>query len=83
MTREEVLVIVRGIFENDFQVHPEQFSWEERLENLHEDFKILVYLVFMEQVLEKRFGQKIPLLEEISASIHTPEDLVQLIMKKL
>ena len=83
MTQEEVSMIIQEIFEDHFQVNPDHFSWEKTIENLHEDLKILAYLVFMEQILEKRFGHKIPLLEKISTSIHTPLDLVQLVMKHL
>lgn len=53
------------------------------MEVLHEDFKLLGYLVFLEQLLHQQFGKKIPLLENCSTAIHTAEDIVNLIIREL
>ena len=64
------------------QFHVEKFDFNKPLEVLHEDFKLLDKLVYLEQLLEKKFQKKIPILENISASVHTPMDIVQLIVNK-
>lgn len=83
MTKEEVAAKVQSVLIQHFSIQASHFSWEQSLETLQVDFKILGYLVFFEQLLEQQFGQKIPLLENISAEIHTPEDVVLLIFNEL
>lgn len=83
MTQAEVAAAVQAILIQHFNIQADEFSWEKPLEALHEDFKILGYLVFLEQLLHQRFGKKIPLLENCSTAIHTPEDIVNLIIKEL
>ena len=79
--QEEVAAIVQSILIEHFKIEPKQFSWETPLEDLGKDFKLLSYLVFLEQLLFQRFGQQIPLLENISTVFHTPRDVVKLIIK--
>jgi len=83
MTKAEVAAAVQAILIRHFNIPADQFSWDKPLEALHEDFKILGYLVFLEQLLHQRFGKKIPLLENCSTAIHTPEDVVELIISEL
>lgn len=83
MTPEEVASTVQSILTQHFKIPLDQFSWEKPLEVLQKDFKILGYLVFLEQLINERFGKKIPLLENISTTFHTPRDLVQLILSEL
>ena len=83
MTPEEVATTVQSILTQYFKIPPDQFSWEQPLEILQKDFKSLGYLVFLEQLLHKQFGKKIPLLENISTTFHTPRDLVQLVLNEL
>jgi hypothetical protein len=83
MTPEEVASTVQSLLTQHFNIPASQFSWDKPLEVLHKDFKILGYLVFLEQLINKRFGKKIPLLENISTTFHTPKDLVQLILNEL
>ena len=83
MTQQEVAEEVKTMLVQHFHVAPERFCWDRPLESLHEDFKILGYLVFLEQLLHHRFGKKIPLLENCSTAIHTPEDVVNMIIKEL
>lgn len=83
MTQAEIASAVQAILIRYFHVPAEQFCWDKPLEALHEDFRILGYLVFLEQLLDQQFGKKIPLLENCSTAIHTAEDVVILIMKEL
>lgn len=83
MTYEEVSTKVRSILIQHFSIQAKRFSWDESLEMQQEQFKILSYLVFLEQLFEQQFGKKIPLLENISAEIHSPKDVVELIIKEL
>lgn len=83
MQYEEVQAIVRSILIRHFNIPPDQFSWEKPLDALQENFQILSYLMFLEQLLQQQFGEKIRLLENISTSFHTPEDIIQLVMNQL
>ena len=83
MTQVEIASAVQAILIRHFNIPAEQFCWDQPLEALHEDFKLLGYLVFLEQLLEQQFGKKIPLLENCNTAIHTAEDVVDLIMREL
>lgn len=83
MTQAEIATAVQAILLRHFHISPEQFGWDKPLEVLHADFKLLGYLVFLEQLLHQQFGKKIPLLENCSTAIHTAEDVVDLIMREL
>ncbi len=83
MTYEEVATAVEAILLDKFNIPPDKFSWEKPLETLQADFKILGYLLFLEQLLHHKFGQKIPLLENVSTTFHTPKDVVHLIINEL
>lgn len=74
---------VQNIFIIHFDIEPEQFSWEKPLEVLQKDFKILSYLVFLEQLIHQHFELNIPLIENISTAFHTPKDILNLINKEL
>lgn len=83
MTQTEVAAAVQAMLIGHFNIPAEQFCWNKPLEALHDDFKILGYLVFLEQLLERQFDKKIPLLENCSTAIHTAEDVVNLIIREL
>ena len=83
MQKTEVGSIVRSLLIHHFDIQPETFSWEKKLEELQANFKILSQLVFLEQLIQKEFGKNIGILEEISTAFHTPEDLVEVIVKSL
>ncbi len=83
MTYDVISATVKSIFTEHFHIQHDQFSWEQPLESLQKDFKILSYLVFLEQLLDKSFKKKIPLIENISTAFHTPRDVVELIMREL
>lgn len=74
---------VQHIFIEHFNISAEQFDWEQPLEALQKDFKILSYLVFLEQLVQQHFELNIPLIENISTAFHTPKDILALINKEL
>lgn len=80
---EEVRYKVHKILIDFFKIDATLLDQEKPLDELQADFKILGYLLFLEQLIHKEFGVKIPLLENISADIHTPEDIVRLTLKEL
>ena len=51
------------------------------LKKMHIWGKILGFLLELERLLQIQFGKEILIIEQISASIYTPEDLVELILK--
>jgi len=83
LAHKKVADTVQSIFIQHFHIAPEHFDWEKPLEELHVDFKILANLVYLEQLIEKEFVEKIPLLENISTAFHTPKDIVELIINEL
>ena len=82
MTKEQVADVVQNTFFRHFNIHPDNFHWERSIEELHADLKMLGNLVFLEQLLEKEFERKIPLLENIATAFHTPRDIVDLIIQE-
>ena len=83
MSREDASKKVQNIFTTHFNIAPDHFDWEKPLESIHEDFKILSYLVFLEQLIQDDFDIDIPIIENISTSFHTPNDILSLIVNEL
>ena len=83
MARETISKQLQLIFVEHFNIPLEQFDWELPLEALNHDFKMLSYLMFLEQLLEQHFAKKIPLMENISTAFHTPKDVLLLINNEL
>lgn len=83
MNQKSTAQKVQYIFIEHFDVKPEKFSWEQPLEALQENFKILSYLVFLEQLIHQQFKVSTPLIENISTAFHTPKDILNLINKEL
>ena len=83
MTHQIVADKIKFLLIRHFNIQPEHFDWEQPLEKLNADFKVLGNLVFLEQLLQKEFDKNIPLLENISTAFHTPRDIVELIIKGL
>jgi|GEM_PF-3720375 len=83
MSKVEVRNALHTILIENFKVDVRSLETNRPLDKLDENFKILGYLIFLEQLINKEFSIAIPLLESISASIHTPEDLVELIVNVL
>jgi len=83
MPKVEVRHTLNSILIDHFEVDSRLLETNRPLEELHENFKILGYLMFLEQLINKEYDMKIPLLESISASIHTPEDIVELIFERI
>jgi hypothetical protein len=81
MNHEKVSEAVRIILIQHFNILDRSFSWEQPLDELQEDFKILDYLIFLERLLQSKFKKEFSLLENISTAIHSPGDIVNLIMK--
>lgn len=83
MAKTNTAVQLQAIFIEHFHIPPEQFDWEQPLEQLHQDFKILSYLVYLEQLIQQQLAIKIPIIENISTGFHTPKDILALINKEL
>lgn len=79
MNREDIKNIVQSILVEHFSVTVTAEMWNTTLENLNKGFKFLDFLRKLEQLLQSRFNKKILLIENISAAIHTPEDIITLI----
>ena len=60
-----------------------EFDWKVPLDALDKQFKLLSYLIYLEQLLEDKLGKKIPLLENINTALHTPNDILSLVMSHL
>ena len=83
MTNENAAEKLQNIFIHHFNIKPDKFNWDIPLEKLNEDFKILSYLVFLEQLIHKNFDNDIPIIENISTTFHSPKDVLNLIINKL
>lgn len=83
MTREDTAQKVQSVFINHFDIAPDKFDWNQSLEALNEDFKILSYLVFLEQLIKNDFETEVPIIENISTAFHTPNDVLALIVNEL
>jgi hypothetical protein len=83
MTHQEISQAVRSILTQHFNIPPDRFSWEEPLEILQQDFKTLKQLMYLEQLLQRQFGDNIQLLENISTAFHTASDVVDLVAREL
>lgn len=83
MAKANTAAQLQSLFIEYFQISPEQFDWEQPLEQLHQDFKILSYLVYLEQLIQQHLGVKIPMIENISTGFHTPKDILALINRML
>ena len=81
MTGQRIAEVIQAVLIQHFNIQPEDFDWNQPLEKLDVNFKILGHLVYLEQLLEKELGTKIPLLENIGTAVHTPNDILELIEK--
>lgn len=79
MNQQNTADIIQSILIQNFNIQPENFDWNQSLEELDSSFKVLGHLVYFEQLLEGEFGKEIPILENITASYHTPKDIAELI----
>ncbi len=81
MQQEKIALIIRSVLLKNFDIPAEQFAWESTLQVLDKQFKILSTLVELEKLLNLQFDKEIALVENIITTIHTPKDIVQLVMK--
>lgn len=80
MSTEDAHRLVKQLFINHFNIKDTQFCWDTPLDELDDDFKVLSYLLFLEQLLHSEFKSKIQILEKVNSSVHTPKDIVNLVL---
>lgn len=83
MSSDKVHDIVEAILLDHFNIKPQDFNWDVPLETMDSDFKLLSYVLFLEQLINKKFNLKVLLLEKINVAIHTPNDVVSIIISEL
>lgn len=83
MSTEDIHLSVKNLFTKHFNIDDTQFCWHAPLDDLDEDFKMLTYLLFLEQLIQSEFKIKILILEKINSSVHTPKDIIKLIENQL
>ncbi|WP_099153875.1 hypothetical protein [Flavilitoribacter nigricans] len=80
MNRPEIAAAVQQIIMDHFKVSSKKFSWNDPLEMLNSDFRILGHLVYLEKLLAQHFGKPIHLIENIGAAHCTASDIVDIIV---
>lgn len=83
MNEADIRSVLKSFLLLRFHVDPQDFEWNKPLQDLHENFKILGYLMFLEQLLNEHLQADLPLIENIDVSIHTPEDVIKLVRQEL
>ncbi len=83
MVREDIRSEVKQILVTHLKIDIGQFDWEKPLDELQENFKMLDYLVYLEQLLNRKFAFQIPVLENINSAIHSPNDIALLIHNEI
>ena len=83
MVTEDIRSDVKQILVTHLKIAIGQFDWEKPLDELQGNFKILGYLVYLEQLLNKKFDFQIPVLENINSAIHSPNDIALLIQNEI
>ena len=81
MQQEKIAQIIQAVLIKNFDISADQFEWEFTLQALNKRFKMLSTLVELEKLLKSQFNKEIALVENIITTIHTPKDIVQLVMK--
>ena len=79
MTRTEITSVVQVILAEHFDVETTPTMRNITLEKLNNNFKILGFLFELERLLQLRLKKEILIIEHFSASIHTVEDLIELV----
>ena len=82
MSKQVIANKLQSVFITHFRINTEVFSWNMPLEQLSKDFKILGYLTYLEHLLEQEFGTRVKLSDSISTAIHTPDDVLRLLMEQ-
>lgn len=81
MQQEKIALIIQTVLIKNFDISADQFEWEFTLQALDKKFKMLSTLVELEKLLKIQFNREIALVENIITTIHTPKDIVQVVMK--
>lgn len=79
MTRAEITSSVQVILAEHFNVETTPTMKNVPLGKLNNNFKILGFLLELERLLQLRLKKEILIIEHFSASIHTMEDLIELV----
>lgn len=81
MDEDEIIVIVKSILLDSFDIPIDNFSWDEPLEYLNDDFGILGVMLDFEKLLQQQINQSISILNYIDPTFNTPRDIIDLIKK--
>ncbi len=81
MTKAEIASIVQVILAEHFNVETTPTMKNVTLEKLNKNFKILGFLFELERLIQLQLKKEILIIEHFSASIHTVEDLIELVFK--
>lgn len=80
MNKEIIIKGVQSILINKFGIPPTLFQWHLNLQLLNKSFIFLGTLQDLEEELSTYFDRYIPLIENIETSLHSPNDIVLLIL---
>lgn len=83
MNRADITTIVQSVLIEHFNVVDTPTIWGNTLENLNDNFRFLGVLLELETLLQSKFKKNILLIEHISVTIHTVEDIVTLIFETI
>ena len=83
MSSDNVHDKVEVLLLEHFNITPQELYWDVPLEIMDSDFKMLSYVLFLEQLINKEFNLKVLLLEKINVAVHTPNDIVKIITSEL
>lgn len=80
MKEHTIKNILLTTLKEQFNVPEADFDWNKPLLFLHEDFKLLSTLLRLEQSLNEQLQINLQFVENISTYLHTPNDILDLIM---
>ena len=80
MTEQAIKNILQTTLVEQFNIPETDFDWNKPLLLLHDDFQLLGTLLKLEQSLNEQLQTNLRLVENISAYLHTPTDIFNLIM---
>ena len=83
MTDQELKNILQTSLMELFNIPTSDIAWDEPLVLLHDDYKLLSGLLKLEEVLNEKLQTELMLVENISSYLHTPNDLLHLLLEKM